>query len=150
MNNESPILYDWSGRPIKPELMAPPQDGERAYSFDPFWHRHDLHPSRGLTGPRLDQILRQASEQGDVYAQARLFADIEEKDWDTGHAMQTRKLAVQQTPWELLQGDATEEIVKYTSESLKRGGVESMVFSALDAIGKGYAVPQLLWAPGGE
>ena len=55
---------------------------------------------RGLTPPRLAQILQQA-ETGDITAQHEMFADMEEKDAHLFSVMQTRRLTVSQLDWSI-------------------------------------------------
>ena len=55
--------------------------------------RYSTYPSFGLTPEKLAMILREA-DQGDVFRQAELFEEMEEKDCHLASVLATRKLAV--------------------------------------------------------
>lgn len=59
------------------------------------------HPGRGLTPLKLHDILESA-EDGDITAQAELFADVEEKDGHIFAEMSKRKRALIGLPWQVL------------------------------------------------
>ncbi|EKC9763177.1 DUF935 family protein, partial [Salmonella enterica] len=67
------LIVDQYGNPIKTSALKKNQSVDVA-SFQ----RYVDHPSLGLTIRKLPRILA-AAEQGDLSAQASLFADMQEK-----------------------------------------------------------------------
>lgn len=110
--------------------------------------RYSSYPSFGLTPERLASILKEA-DQGDVYRQAELFEEMEEKDCHLGSVLGTRKLAVSGLKWEVLPASesaedkkiaaAAKEMLDYI-ENLRDG-----LFDILDAVGKGFSVSEIMW-----
>lgn len=111
------------------------------------------YPSSGLTPQRLAAIFREA-DAGDISRQMELFAEIEEKDPHLAAQLQTRKQAVTGLDWEIVpyQADNAEdkEIAEYVADQLH--GLEDwegVCMDLLDAIGKGYAVAEIMWDTSG-
>lgn len=110
--------------------------------------KYSEYPSNGLTPERLAGIFREA-DTGDVLRQMELFEDIEEKDPHLFSQLQTRKNAVTGLDFEIIPfGDEPRdrEIADFITEQL--GGLESLEeieTDLLDAIGKGFAVSEILW-----
>ncbi|MEG2173440.1 MAG: DUF935 family protein, partial [Desulfovibrionaceae bacterium] len=137
-------LYDAYGRPIdtallKQELSGPTITGVRtAFS---------AHPAQNCTPERLGRLLLSA-EEGDAEGYLELAEEIEEKDLHYRSVLSTRKLQVSGL-------DLTVEAATDSSEDLKTADlvrdfldqdiVQPALFDLLDAIGKGYAVCEILW-----
>lgn len=110
--------------------------------------RYGSYPSQGLTPQRLATIFKEA-DQGDVSRQAELFEEMEEKDLHLGGILQTRKLAVSGLEWDILPAsdapedkkiaDSAAEMVEYIEN------FEDFLLDALDAIGKGFVVQEIMW-----
>lgn len=110
--------------------------------------KYSEYPSNGLTPVKLAEILREA-DAGDVLRQMELFEEMEEKDPHLFSQLQTRKNAVTGLDFEvILFGDEPldKEIADFIEEQLN--GIESfedVENDLLDAIGKGFAVSEILW-----
>ncbi|MDI6616121.1 MAG: DUF935 family protein, partial [Syntrophaceae bacterium] len=110
--------------------------------------RYGSYPSQGLTPGRLAAIFKEA-DQGDVARQAELFEEMEEKDLHLGGILQTRKLAVQGLEWDILPAsDAPEDkqIASAAGEMMDYiENLEDFLLDALDAVGKGFVVQEIMW-----
>ena len=106
------------------------------------------YPSNGLNPIRLAEIFREA-DAGDVLRQVELFEDIEEKDPHLFSQLQTRKNAVTGLDFEIIPfGDEPrdKEIADFIAEQLESiESFEEVETDLLDAIGKGFAVSEILW-----
>jgi phage gp29-like protein len=105
------------------------------------------HPARSVG--EILSILALA-EQGDITAQAELFADMEERDAHIYAEMNKRKMAVAQLDWELkapAEAAAREkkEIAKLQELIRENIDIESLLFDMADGIGHGYSGVQLGW-----
>ncbi len=141
-------LKDLFGRVFKPQ--AKPEIRElAAVSLAERW---STYPSAGLTPERLAEIFRQA-DQGDVGRQMELFEEMEEKDAHLASLLQTRKLAVLSLDYEVLPYAKTaedEDIAGFVREVLQAlPDVEGALLDLLDAIGKGFAVAEIIWQVAG-
>lgn len=111
--------------------------------------KYSTYPSNGLTPIRLAQIFREA-DAGDVMRQMELFEEMEEKDPHLFSQLQTRKNAVTGLDYEVIPFSNDEmdktiaEFVKQEIESLEN--FEDVLMDLLDAIGKGIAVSEIIWA----
>lgn len=140
------MLYDQFGREI--EVKKKPEAREIAVTA--IRDRWSNYPSSGLTPQTLSTIFK-AADNGDVARQAELFEEMEEKDTHLFSELQTRKNAVQGldyeiTPWSESAED--KKIKDFVSDCLF--GLESFddtLLDLLDAIGKGYSLSEILWAP---
>jgi len=112
--------------------------------------RWSTYPSAGLTPRRLTAILREA-DGGNLARQMALFAEMEEKDAHLFSCLQTRKLAVAGSPWEVMPSGGSErdlDAAAFVGRAL--GGVdnfEEALMDLLDAVGKGFAVSEIMWKP---
>lgn len=149
------MLYDPQGRPIPEAPATPPGSGRNflAEADD----RRDADVSRGLTPVQVDAILTLANT-GDTADQCRLAMELEEKNWDIAHALQTRRLAVLGVPWTVEPGDDS-PAAKKAAEDLAAmlaatGGEDLDTFGdllndLLSAILPGFAASEIVWRPGG-
>jgi phage gp29-like protein len=110
--------------------------------------RWSSYPSVGLTPTRLAEIFREA-DQGDVYRQMELFEEMEEKDAHLAAILQTRKLAVSGKDYEVLPYALTpeDETIAQAVGEMVYGipDLEGAFLDLLDAIGKGFALGELIW-----
>lgn len=110
--------------------------------------KYSEYPSNGLTPVKLAEIFREA-DAGDVLRQMELFEEMEEKDPHLFSQLQARKNAVTGLDFEVIPfGDEPldKEIADFIEEQLN--GIESfedVENDLLDAIGKGFAVSEILW-----
>ena len=77
-------------------LAAKPEEGSRAQSEAADVISNDV--SRGLTPAAVDKMMT-AANTGETLEYCRLAMDLEEKNWDIGQAVQTRRLAVAGLEW---------------------------------------------------
>ena len=163
------MLYDATGKLIEEQAAKPSAIGERLVTWDPA-DRDEIDASRNLTPLRLDSIFREANS-GDPRQQARLAQEIEEKDWDSVHALQTRRAAASGLSWgcrpkRALEDDKRAKEIAEQAELMLRE-VRAATASALDAqddgldfgglvnelLGSalpGYSLLEILWGPGGK
>ena len=128
---------------------APPQRPEtREIAVAQVTDKYSEYPSNGLTPVRLAEIFQEA-DAGDVLRQMELFEEMEEKDPHLFSQLQTRKNAVTGLDFEIIPfGDEPrdKEIADFIEEQL--GGIEGfedVETDLLDAIGKGFAVSEIMW-----
>lgn len=137
-------LKDYFGRFFK--AGAPPVT--RELSAVSLVERGGSYPSEGLTPGRLAAIFREA-DQGEVYRQMELFEEMEEKDAHLASLLQTRKLAVLSLDYEVLPFAKTpeDERIAGVVGELVYGlpDLESAFLDLLDAIGKGFALCEVMW-----
>lgn len=111
--------------------------------------KYSEYPSNGLTPVKLAEIFREA-DAGDVLRQMELFEELEEKDPHLFSQLQTRKNAVTGLDFEIVPFDSDDERDKEIAEFVESqlGSIESMedvMTDLLDAIGKGFAVSEIMW-----
>ena len=137
-------LKDLFGRIFK-ETVKPETRELSAVSLVERW---STYPSSGLTPNRLAGIFREA-DQGNVYRQMELFEEMEEKDAHLTAILQTRKMAVLSKDYEVMPySEATEdkEIAALVGEIVYAiPNLEEAFLDLLDAIGKGFALSEILW-----
>ena len=110
--------------------------------------KYSEYPSNGLTPVKLAEILREV-DAGDVLRQMELFEEMEEKDPHLFSQLQTRKNAVTGLDFEIIpfgDDDRGKEIADFIEEQLN--GIEAfedVETDLLDAIGKGFAVSEIMW-----
>jgi phage gp29-like protein len=137
-------LKDFWGRWFKP-ADKPEMREVAAVSLE---DRYSSYPSVGLTPGALAGIFQEA-DQGSVRRQMELFEEMEEKDAHLASLLQTRKLAVLSLDYEVMpysQGDEDRRIAEAVGE-LVYGipNLEGAFLDLLDAIGKGFALTEMLW-----
>lgn len=110
--------------------------------------KYSEYPSNGLTPVKLAEIFREA-DAGDVLRQMELFEEMEEKDPHLFSQLQTRKNAVTGLDFEIIPfGDDPQdkEIADFVEEQLNSlESLEDIETDLLDAIGKGFAVSEIMW-----
>jgi len=121
--------------------------------------RYGTYSSAGLTPQKLAAILR-AADQGDVYSQAELFEEMEEKDAHLSGELLKRKNAVNGLDYDILpyEAGARTSAARAVSEAesaritefcrdviFSLDDFDVALFDLLDAIGKGYAASEITW-----
>jgi len=149
-------IYDQFGREIK--SIAKPET--RQVATVRISDRWSMYPSEGLTPVKLAAIFKEA-DAGDVYRQAELFEEMEEKDTHLSAELLKRKNAVNSLDFDIV---PYEEGAR-TSSAPKKGrpaksdkvaefcrdvifsmtSFEDALFDLLDAIGKGFAASWIKW-----
>jgi phage gp29-like protein len=143
------MLYDQFGREIRVEKRPETREVAVAAVRD----RWSTYPSQGLTPQKLTTLFKQA-DGGDVYAQAELFEEMEEKDTHLFSQLQTRKNAVlgleyAVTPY----SDSAEDkkIAEFVGDVFSNlNDFDDHLLDALDAVGKGYSMSEIMWATDGN
>lgn len=111
--------------------------------------KYSDYPSNGLTPEKLAAILREG-DGGDVLRQSELFEEMEEKDPHLFSQLQTRKQAVAGLDYEVIPFDPNDEQDKEIADFVEQAlnsleGFEEDLIDLLDAIGKGFAVSEIMW-----
>ncbi len=137
-------VKDFFGRFFK--ATAPPETRELAAVG--LADRWSTYPSRNLSPNRLAEIFREA-DQGDVFRQMELFEEMEEKDAHLAAILQTRRMAVLSQDYEVLPYARTpedERIAEFVG-ALIYGlpDLEGAFLDLLDAVGKGFALCEIIW-----
>jgi phage gp29-like protein len=140
------VLYDSQGNPIKPdktrlnrEIAAPSLMGVRS-----IW-RDAVVP--GLTPVSLARLLQDAGA-GETTAYLTLAEEMEEKDLHYASVIGTRKRAVTRLPIqvEAAADDSTSvKIADAVRALVKQTAFRELLTDAMDAIGKGFSVTEILW-----
>ena len=138
-------ILDQFGKPIESAQLEEPQTARLAQLH----HEFETHPSRGLTPPRLANILQNA-ERGDLTAQHELFADMEEKDGHLFSVMDQRRSAVKRLDWDIVAPENASAAEKFDAEFVKEviKGMEDfddVLFDMTDAVGHGFAALEMQW-----
>ena len=137
-------LKDYFGRWFAPQLK--PETREIAAVSLP--DRWSSYPSVGLTPGGLGAIFQEA-DQGAVRSQMELFEEMEEKDAHLASLLQTRKLSVLSLDYEVLPYANTpedEQISEAVGEIIFGiPDLENACLDLLDAIGKGFALVEIIW-----
>lgn len=109
--------------------------------------RYSSYPGSGLTPEKLQRIFR-AADAGDIRQQVELYEEMEEKDAHLASLLQTRKAAVQGMKYRVLpysQGRAEQQAAELVAEVVAAVEFDRIVVELLDALGKGFAVSEILW-----
>jgi phage gp29-like protein len=154
------MLYDAQGREITEgsEKERRRALAERLVHWE-YTDRLESDESRALTPVKLDAIFRDANS-GDTAAQARLALEIEEKDWDTAQALQTRRAAVTGLEWDALPGQEDDAAAQGIAEEAAAMladiagdeeepdlDFEGLIGHMLTALLPGYSCDEILWDP---
>jgi|UniRef100_A0A7C3SJE1 phage gp29-like protein len=142
-------LRDYFGRLFKPSVKPEVRELS-AVSVSTRW---STYPSVGLTPGKLAAIFQEA-DQGIVQRQMELFEEMEEKDAHLASLLQTRKLAVLSLDYEILPSARTpeDEAIAETVGNLVYSipNLEGAFLDLLDAIGKGFALAEIVWGTEGN
>jgi phage gp29-like protein len=137
-------LKDYFGRWFTPQAKP----NTRTIAAVSLQDRWSSYPSVGLTPGGLGAIFQEA-DQGSVRTQMELFEEMEEKDAHLASLLQTRKLSVLSLDYEVLPYGNTPED-KQIAEAVGEmvfciPDLESAFLDLLDAIGKGFALTEIIW-----
>lgn len=138
-------IVDQYGRPLKRETLKTEQTVKTADRL----RVYPDHPSRGLNIRRLPRIL-QAAEQGNLQAQAYLFADMEERDGHLYAEMEKRKNALLTLDYSVeppRNASKTELELTAAVEDWLHGipDIESVIVNGMSAIGYGFSCQEIAW-----
>ncbi len=152
------MIYDNFGKPIE-ETPVNARIPVGMNVFPEASDRYTSDASRALTPSKVDMILT-AANQGETSEQCKLSLELEEKNHDVAHCMETRKNAALGVPWTIEPGDDT-PAAKKAAEDLKKAldvagngnkldTFRDLCSDMLTAIIPGFAVSEIIWKPGGE
>ncbi len=145
-------IIDQYGQPIDKAIIKEPQTS-RVASLRNEYLSSSL---AGLTPARLAATLRNA-DNGDLWAQHRLFADMEERDAHLAAEINKRKLALLGLDWSIeppRNATAAEKAhAEWLTEVLTDAvdPIEDLILALMDGVGHGFAAVELEWRDeGGE
>lgn len=139
-------ILDAYGKPIQTQQLPEPQTARIARHARPW-----IDPALVKLTPREVAGRLAAADDGDLAAQHRLFADMEDRDATIAAAMQQRALAVARLPWRIEpppQADAREKKAAEAAEELIRAGIDALEDTLIDlmaAAGHGFAAVEIAW-----
>lgn len=142
-------IVDQYGHPIQYDKLTEELAAARTTGIRQIWHQS---VASGLTPGRLASIL-QAAAEGSAHDYLTLAEEMEERDLHYASVLGTRKLAVSglsirveaasDDPEDIRRADALKEIV----DSPEFGELQA---DLTDAMGKGYAVSEIMWDRSGK
>jgi len=139
------MLYDQFGR----EVRVDKRPETREVAVTTVRDRWSSYPSQGLTPQKLTTLFKQA-DGGDVYSQAEMFEEMEEKDTHLFSQLQTRKNAVLGLDYDVQPySDSADDkkIADFVSENIfALNDFDDALLDLLDAVGKGYSMSEIIWA----
>lgn len=150
------MLYDATGREI-PEINQQLSPGRHIISAVSDRSEYDV--SRGLTPVDVDRIMT-AANGGNTAEQCRLAVELEEKNWDIAHAIQTRRnavLGIEPTIEPASDSAQDKKIAAEFDAALKSAGKGNYLDSFFDlrndlmsALLPGFAASEIVWGQGGK
>lgn len=144
-------LVDQFGRAIERAALSEPQTS-RITALQNEYLRSSLD---GLTPARLATILRQADD-GDLWAQHRLFSDMEERDAHLAAEIGKRKLALLGLEWSIeppRNASAAEKAnAEWLDELLTDSSTpfEDLLLALMDGVAHGFAPVEVEWRQEGK
>ncbi|MDR2186999.1 MAG: DUF935 domain-containing protein [Azonexus sp.] len=146
-----PKILDQYGKPIDTGKLSEPQTS-RITALE---NRYLTPMLGGLTPARLSATMA-AADNGDLVAQYRLFADMEERDAHLLCEMGKRKLAVMNLDWDIVPPRKASAAEKAHAEWVKEvlidavDPLEDLLLALMDGIGHGFAPVELVWRREGD
>ena len=142
-------IVDQYGRPIQYDKLTEELAAARTTGIRQIWHQS---VANGLTPQRLAGILR-AAQEGSANDYLTLAEEMEERDLHYASVLGTRKMAVaglsvrveaaSDDPEDVRRADQLKELV----DSPEFGELQA---DLTDAMGKGYAVSEIMWDRSGK
>lgn len=146
-----PTILDQHGHPIDRGVLKEPQTSRIAQLTNTY-----LEPAlNGLSPARLAAALRDA-DNGDLIAQHRIFADMEERDAHMLAEMNKRKLALVDLDWDIVpprNATAAEKAnAEWVKEVLEDGvdALQDLILALAEGIGHGFSAAELEWRVEGK
>lgn len=139
------IVDQW-GKPIDRSVLKEPQTARVAG----LQNEYLTGSLDGLTPARLAATLR-AADNGDLVAQHRLFADMEERDAHLAAEMNKRKLALLALDWSIeppRNATAAEKAhAEWLTEVLTDAvdPLEDLILALMDGVGHGFSATEMEW-----
>jgi phage gp29-like protein len=142
------MILDANGKPFDKSTLEKSQLDETAQTQ---FLKHEFagHLGKGLTPPRLNQILHRA-EQGWIVDQCDLFEDMEERDGHICAELSKRKRAISGLEWAIeAPENATAQENKLTETIaeifLELPDFEDVILNLSEAVGFGFANLEISW-----
>ena len=139
-------ILDQYGNPVDMRMLREPQTS-RIASLD---NEYLTGMLEGITPARLADALREA-DAGNLFAQHRIFADMEERDAHLAAEMAKRKLALLDLEWSIeppRNATAAEKAnAEWLTETVSSAvdPIEDLILALMDAVGHGFAPVELEW-----
>lgn len=137
------MIVDQNGKKISSKKPI-----QREIAVSTIYDKYSTYPSDGLTPRKLAAIFKEA-DTGDVYRQMELFEEMEGKDPHLFSQLQTRKNAVVGLDFEILpfsDDEKDKKVAEFVSDAIYNlESIEDIFIDLLDAIGKGFAVSEIMW-----
>ena len=139
-------ILDQYGNPVDMRALSAPQTS-RIASLD---NEYLTGMLEGITPARLADALREA-DAGNLFAQHRIFADMEERDAHLAAEMAKRKLALLDLEWSIeppRNATAAEKAnAEWLTETVSSAvdPVEDLILALMDAVGHGFAPVEIEW-----
>ena len=152
---KTPTIYDSFGRPIKKTMLMKEQaessiSGIRSY--------FSFQTAIEFTPQKLAKYLK-AAGNGDLFAQAALFENMEERDTHIFAELSKRKRTISSISYQILPFDDSQkasEIAQFVSEMLNNlsydgfkidqiTGFDDVIFNIADAIGKALSINEIIY-----
>ena len=153
------MIYDYAGREIKETAPV----SSRLLTWEP-QDRYVPEVTRGLSPRSLDGILMEANV-GNVRAQALLARELEEKDFQSAHAIGVRRAAVQGLKWKCSPpagnennpqakaiAEAAEAMLRAIAPQVANDDISDfsgLLGDLMGALLPGYSCTEILWDDGG-
>lgn len=144
--SDRPVIYDAAGQPVRVDRKALAADTDFA-SVRRFGRPFDDTVASGLTPRRVPAILR-AATRGDMFDFLTLAEEMEEREPQYGAVLGTRKRAVSSIDMIVepaSDSDADTTIAAACRTLIDQPDFIDMLDDALDGLGKGFAVVEMIW-----
>lgn len=144
-------ILDQYGRPIRTEALAEPQTARLGAVVN----RYLEASLNGLTPSRLAAIMADA-DNGDLIAQHRFFADMEDRDVHILAEMSKRKNALTGIGWDIVPPRNASAAEKKTAAWVKEvledavDPLEDLIVSLMEAAGHGFSCTEIEWRSEGN
>ncbi len=148
-------ILDQHGNPIDRSALADVLSEPQTSRIAMLQNQYLTPMLSGLTPSRLSTILKQADD-GDLTAQHRLFADMEERDAHLLCEIGKRKLAVMDLDWDIVPPRNASAKEKADAEWLKEvltdavDPFEDLLLAMMDGVGHGFGAIELEWRQEGK
>jgi len=140
-----PTLYDHLGQPIRRQELTREHAAPSLMGVRQVWDAETI--AAGLTPGRLAAMLRDAA-QGDHRAYLTLAEEMEERDPHYASVLATRKRAVSglEITVEAASDEAADvDLADAVRDLVALPEIGDLLPDLLDALGKGYAVAEIIW-----
>lgn len=139
-------IVDQYGNPLKREALK----NQQTIKLAEMYRKYPVHPSGGMTIRRLPRLL-QAAEQGDLSAQACLFADMEERDGHIFAEMEKRKNALLTLDRSIAPPQGASQAEKSATAAVTEWfsgimNLEDVILNGMTAVGHGFSCQEIQWS----